>query len=158
MPRIAAEHGQLLHRRRPAHVERSHQHFLLLALGEPLGDLGGGGGFAGALQADHHEDDRRRGVQIDALPLRAQRRNELVVHDLDDHLAGGDRLHHLDADRVLLHFVDEDARDIERDVGFQQRAAHLAQTLVDVGFAERAAAGEAVENAAEIFRQRVEQL
>ena len=54
---LLAEHGELLHRRRAARVERGHQHLAVVALGEALGDLGGGGGFAGALQADHH--DRR---------------------------------------------------------------------------------------------------
>ena len=49
--------------------------------------------------------------------------------------------------------LSEGARDIERDIGFQQRAANFAHRGIDVGFAERAAAGEAVENAAEFFRQ-----
>ncbi len=155
-PGVAAEHGELLHRRRAAHVERGHQHFLPLAVGQPLGDFGGGGGFAGALQADHHEDDRRRGVKIDAGALRAQRLDQLVVHDLDHHLAGGDRLRHLDADGVLLHLLGEGARHVERDVGFQQRAPHFAQRRIDVGFLQRAAPGEAVENTAELFRQTVE--
>ena len=150
--RLAAENGELLHRRRPAHVERGHQHFFLLPVGEAARDLGGGGGFAGALQADHHDGDRRGGVEIDALRVGSERRHQLVVHDLDDHLAGRDRLHHLDADRLRLHALGEGARHIERDVGLEQRAADLAQTGVDVGFAQRAAAGETVENAAEIFR------
>ena len=87
----------------------------------------------------------------------AERGDQLVVHDLHDHLAGRDRFHHLDADGLLLDAVGEGARHIERDVGFQQCAANLAQRRIDVGFAERAAAGEAVENAAEFFRQTVEQ-
>ena len=91
-----------------------------------------------------------------ACALRAERRDQLVVHDLDDHLARRDRLHHLDADRVLLDALGEGARHVERDVGFEQRAAHLAQRRIDVGFGERAAAGEAVENAAEPFRQGIE--
>ena len=96
------------------------------------------------------------GAALRSMPCalsRAERRDQLVVHDLDDHLAGRDRLHHLDADRVLLDVVGEGARHVERDVGLQQRAAHFAQRRVDVGFAERAAAGEAVENAAKFFRQ-----
>ena len=56
----------------------------------------------------------------------------------------------------FLDAINERARHVERDVGLEQRAAHFAQCGVDVGFAERAAAGEAVENAAEFFRQRVE--
>ena len=57
---LLAEHRKLLHRGRTAGIERGHQHLALGQLGEALGDLGGGGGFAGALQADHHDRDRRR--------------------------------------------------------------------------------------------------
>jgi hypothetical protein len=105
------------------------------------------------LQADHHDGDRRRGVEIDALAVGAQRGDELVVHDLDDHLAGRHRLHHLDADGLLFDVVGEGARHVERDVGLEQRAADFTQRRIDVGFAERAAASEAVENAAKFFRQ-----
>ena len=121
-----------------------------------LAIFGGGGGFARALQADHHDDDRRRRVEIDRLRVRAQSLDELVVHDLHDHLAGRDRLDHLDADRALLHFVGEGARDVERDVGFEQRAAHLAQRLVDVGLRQRAAPGQAIENRTQPFGKTVE--
>ena len=86
---VAAEHGELLHRRRPAHVERGHQHFALLPVGEAAGEFRGGGGFAGALQTDHHDGDRRRGVEIDTLAVGTQRGDQLVVHDFDDQLAGG---------------------------------------------------------------------
>ena len=75
------------------------------------------------------------------------------MHDLDDHLAGRDRLHHLDADGVFLHPVGEGARHVERDVGFQERTAHFAQGGIDVGFGERAAPRQAIENAAKLFRQ-----
>ena len=80
---------------------------------------------------------------------RAERRDKLVVHDLDDHLAGRDRLDHVDADRALLHLVGERARDIERDVGLEQRAPHLAQRRVDVRLRQRPAPGQAVEDCAE---------
>ena len=82
--------------------------------------------------------------------------DQLVVHDLHDQLAGRHRLDHLDADRVALHLLGEGAHHVERHVGFEQRAAHLAQRRVDVGLGQRAAPREAVENAAELFRQRVE--
>ena len=94
-----------------------------------------------------------RSMPCSALAVAAERRDQLVVHDLHDHLAGRDRFHHLDAGGVLLDVVGEGARHVERDVGLQQRAAHFAQRRIDVGFAERAAAGEAVENAAKFFRQ-----
>ena len=57
---------------------------------------------------------------------------------------------------MALHLVDEGAHHVERDVGLEQRAAHLAQRGVDVGLGQRAAPRQAVENAAEPFGQTVE--
>ena len=97
-----------------------------------------------------------RRVEIDRLARRAQRLDQLVVDDLHDHLAGRDRLDHLDADGALLDLVGEAARHVERDVGLEQRAAHLAQRRIDVGFRQRAAPRQPVENAVQLFRQTVE--
>ena len=144
---LLAEHRELLHRRRPPRVERGHQHLAIVALGEPLRDLRRGGGFAGALQADHHDRNRSRGVEIDRLRVGAERADQLVVHDLDDHLAGRDRLDDVDADRAFLHLLDEAARHVERDVGLEQRAADLAQRRIDGLLRQRAEPGQAVENA-----------
>ena len=87
-------------------------------------------------------------LQIYCLRLGAERGDQLVVHDLDDHLARRDRLDDFDADRLAFDGGGELTRDIERDVGLEQRAAHLAHRGVDVGFRQRATAGELVENAA----------
>ena len=38
-------------------------------------------------------------------------------------------------------FVDEIAHHVERDVGFEQRAAHLAHRFIDIGLGQRAACG-----------------
>ncbi len=154
--RVTSKHSKLFHRRRTAHVERSHQHFAALPIGQALRKFGGGGGFAGALQAHHHNGDRWRGMKINRLAVGAERGHELVVHDLHDHLARRHRLHHLHADGLLLHAVGEGARDVERDVRFEQRAANFAKRSVDIGLTKSAATGEAVENAAKFFRQVVE--
>ena len=153
---LEAEHGELLHGSRPAGVERGHQHLALLQFGEALGDLGGGRGFAGALQSHHHDEDRRRRVEVDRLRVRSQRLDQLVVHDLHDHLAGRHRLDHLDADRALFHLLGEAARHIERHVGFQERAPDLAQRRVNVRFRQRAAPRQAVEDSVQAFRKTVE--
>ena len=68
-PRLLAQHLQLLLRRRPARIERGHQHLQLVALGQPPGDLGGGRRLARALQADQHQRHRRRRVEVDRLRL-----------------------------------------------------------------------------------------
>ena len=108
------------------------QHALALAVGEALGDLRGRRRLARALQAHHQDRHRRDGVERNRFGLGAERLDEHVVDDLHDHLAGRDRLHHLRADRARPHLVGEGAHDIERDVGLEQGAAHLAQRFGDV--------------------------
>ncbi len=153
---LSAEHRELLLRGRAFDVEGRHQHLELGAFGEALGDLGGGGGLAGALQADHHDRDRRRGVEIDRLRLAAERLDQRVMHDFHDHLAGRDGFQHRRADRLGARLVDERAHDLERDIRLQQRAAHLAHRGVDVLLGERAAAGQLVEYAGELFGKALE--
>ncbi len=155
---LLPEHGQLFHRCGSAHVERGHEHLAPRLLDEALGELGGGGGLARALQTDHHDRHRRRGIEIDRLAARAEDVDQLVVHDLHHHLAGRHRFDDLDPDGVALHLVDEGARHVERDVGFEQGAPHFAQRGIDVLLGERAAARQAIENAAEPFGERIEHL
>ena len=153
---IAPEHRELLHRRRAVDVERGHQHLALVALGQAAGEFGGGGGFAGALQADHHDGDRRHGVEVDGLAVGTKRGDQFVMDDLHHHLAGGHRLDHGGADRLLADPIDEAADHVERDVGLEQRAAHLAHRGIDVGLRQRPAPGQPIENATQFFRQIVE--
>ena len=72
--------------------------------------------------------------------VRAQHLDQLVVHDLDHHLAGGDRLHHLLADGLGPHLVRERPHHLQRHVGFQQRAPHLAHGLRHVALGQSARA------------------
>ena len=153
---LLAEHRELLLRRRTLHVERGHQHLAPVALGEALGDLGGGRRLARALQADQHDRDRRRGVEVDRLGFAAERLDQRVVDDLDHHLAGLDRLDDRRADRLGAGAVDERAHDLERDVRLEQRAAHLAHRGVDVLLGEGAAAGQFIQYAGELFGKALE--
>ena len=73
------------------------------------------------------------------------------MDDLDDHLARRDRADDFGADGAAADLVGEGADDIERHVGLDQRAAHLAHRLVDIGLAQRTAPGELVENAGKAF-------
>ena len=153
---IAAEHRELLHRRGAIDVERGHQHLALVALGQTAAEFCSGGGFAGALQADHHDRDRRHGVEIDGLAVGAERGDQFVMDDLHHHLAGGHRLDHGGADRLLADFFGKTADHVERDVGLQQRAAHLAHRGIDIGLRQRPAPRQPIENATKLFRQIVE--
>jgi hypothetical protein len=57
---------------------------------------------------------------------------------------------------ALLHPANEIARHGQRDIGFQQRHAHLAQGGLDVVLAQRALLGQPVEDAREAFGKRFE--
>ena len=48
---------------------------------------------------------------------------------LDDLLAGIERAQHFLADRLFRDPLDEGIGDVEVDVGFEQRAAHLLQAV-----------------------------
>src|SRR3546814_650194 len=87
---------------------------------------------------------------------RAPRIPEWVVDDLDAPLAGVDRFHHRLADRLLAHRGNEVLDHGQRHVGLEQHHAHLAQGRVDVGLAEGAAPGQAIEDVAEALAQALE--
>ena len=91
------------------------------------------------------------------LAVGAERRDQFVMDDLDHHLAGRDRLDDGGADRLLADAFGEAADHVERDVGLEQRAAHLAHRGIDVGFRQRTAPRQPIENATKLFRQIVEQ-
>ena len=74
------------------------------------------------------------GVEIERFGLAAQRLDQLVMHDLDDHLAGRDGLHQLMADGLGAHPVGEGAHHVERHIRLDQRAAHFAHRGRHVGF------------------------
>jgi hypothetical protein len=88
----------------------------------------------------------------------AQRGDQFVVDDLHHHLAGGDRLDHGGADRLLADPFGKASNDVERDVRLQQGAPHLAHGRIDIGFRQRAAPRQPIKNATQLFRQIVEQV
>ncbi len=157
---------ELLLRRRAAGVERGHHDLALdregaaefgrhalRALAEAIADLGAGRGLAGALEADHQDDDRRNGVEVEVGHRAAQHLDQVVVDDLDDHLARRDRADDIGADGLGTDRIDEVADDRQRHVGFEQGGANLAQGRVDVSFGERPAPPQLVEYVAQTFAQ-----
>ena len=115
-----------------------------------------GRGLARALQADHQDHDRRDGVEVEVGDGAAQHLDQVIVDDLDDHLARRDRADDVGADRLGPHLVDELADDGQGDVGLEQGRAHLAQGGVDIGFGERTAPAQLVEYIAQTFAQTFE--
>ena len=66
---LLRQHRELLLRRRAVHVERRQQDLAPLAVFQQPRELRRGRGFARALQADHHHDDRRHGVEVERAPI-----------------------------------------------------------------------------------------
>ena len=154
---LFAQHPQLFLRGGAVDVERGHHDLLALRLLQQFAELGGAGGLARALQADHHDHHRRRGIEIKAHCLGpAQHLDQRVVDDLDDLLTRRDRLQHLLADRLLGHRIDEAADHRQRDIGLEQRDPHFAHRLADIVLAQRAAPTQRREDGAEPVGQTVE--
>ena len=74
-----------------------HEERPLPLLAQADGELRGGRRLARALEADEHQDRRLR-VETEPMPLAAEDRDELVVDDLDDLLAGIHAAEHVRAD------------------------------------------------------------
>ncbi len=101
---------------------------------EISGQLGGGSGLAGAVEA-HHEDAGRL-LEIERGLVAAQERGQFILENFDDLLAGGDAAEHLLAQRLFLDAGDEVLRDGEIDVRLEQRHADLAQGVGDIRLAD----------------------
>ena len=95
-----------------------------------LGELGGAGGLAGALEAD--EEHAQRAAGVDGAFAFAKELRELVGHDLDGHLAGVDGLDDRLAQAGGLDAFGEILGDLEIDVRGHQRRAHLGQRRGDI--------------------------
>ena len=132
-----------------------HEQRLAALAHDVAGQLGGGGGLAGALEADQR-DDRGRPVEAEGPVAGAQDRGQLVMHDLDDELAGVDALQHVLADGPFLDPPDEVLDDLVVDVRFQEGEPDLAHGGVDVGLRDPAAAGELAKDVAQAVAECIE--
>ena len=113
------------------------------------------GRLARALEP-REQDHRRRPPEREPRVARAHERGQLLVHDLHDLLAGREALRDVLAERALLDRGREVLRDLEVDVGLEQREADLAHRLRDRLLVEPAAAAEAAEGRLELVGERVE--
>ena len=146
---LLAQHRQLLLRGRAIDVERRHQHLLAVLFLEQFGELRRSGGLARTLQADHHDHDRRKRLQIKLGGLfAAQHLDQRIVDDLDDLLARCDRLQDRLANRLFGDIIDKAADNRQRDIGFEQRDSNFAHRIAHILLAQRPAPAQLVENAA----------
>ena len=154
-PGLLPEHPQLFHGGGPLQVGADEERVATLLL-PPQGELGGGGGLAGALQAGH-EDDRRRPRRVAELEcLAAEHPDQLLVHGADDLLARGQALgERLGADPEP-DAVAEASGDGQLDVGLQERGADLLERLVEVRVADAPLAAQAGRDALQAVGEGVE--
>ena len=101
-------------------------------------------------------DDGRRAVEAERAVAGAEDGGQLLVDDLDDHLAGVDVLDDVRADGALLDARHEVLDDLVVDVRLEEREAHLAHGDVDVCLGDAAVAGQAGEGVAEAVGEGVE--
>ena len=146
----------LVHRGGPVNVRADEQRFAILG-GEQAGELAAGGGFAGAVQAAHHQAERlgKAARQVELAAIGTEQRDHFIADDFDDLLPRLDAGDDLLAERLFLHAGDELLGDLEIDVRIEQGHAHLAQCLGDVGFADLAEAPEVAEGFLEFIAERV---
>jgi hypothetical protein len=106
---------------------------------QALGDLGGGGGLAGALQADHQDGDGRRGAEIEGgLRSRPGFRPSCVMDDLDDHLAGLDRLDDLGADGLFAFTFSVKVLTTSRATSASSRARRTSRSAASTSASDSA--------------------
>ena len=97
---------QLLARGGAIDVDRDQQRTVSAVL-QPVGQLAGGGGLTGTLQAGHQDDGRRLRGELQLGGVFAKNLDQFVADDLDDLLAGRQRGQHFLAHRFRLDVVDE---------------------------------------------------
>ena len=102
------------------------------------------------------EDHGRRAAEREPRVARAHEGRQLLVHDLHDLLARREALQHVLTESALLDGRREVARDLEIDVGLEQRETDLAHGLRDRLFVETAAAAEPAERRLELVGEGVE--
>ena len=120
------------------------------------GQLAAGGGLARALQAHHQDLEGRGALERRLLGLAAEQGHQLVVEDLDHHLARGDRAEDVLAEGLFLDVVDEGLDDLEVHVGIEQRAADLAQSLGDVLLGQAGLTADAADRFVELGAEILE--
>ncbi len=136
---LFAQGLQLLLRRRTRHIERRHQNFFLFFFLKALADLGRCCGFTRSLQTDHHDRHRRRRRQVQSDGIATQHFHQMIVDQLDDHLARRNRTQDVRARRLYGNVLDQLFDDRQGDIGLQQRDPQFAHRRRDVGFFQGAA-------------------
>ena len=152
-PHLRRQRPQLVDGRRTIDVATDHHDLLFLLLLEPAGKLGHTGGLARTLQARHQHHRRRLRRQVQDLVGRTHELDQLVVDDLDQHLARRQAARHLLAHRLVAYPVHKGSHHRQGHIGLEQGHAHLAQGVLNVVLGQATPATEIVEGASEALLQ-----
>ncbi len=120
------------------------------------GQFAGRGGLTCTLQTREQDHDRGLVAQLKAGGAGTQHAGQFIVDDLDEGLARTQAAGHLSAHGPFAHPLDKAAYHGQRDVGFQQRPAHVAQRLGDVVLGETPAPAHLVGNGLQAITEVVE--
>ena len=99
---------------------------------------------------------RRLRGKVEPGRLTAHELGQFAMHHADQRLAGSERADHLLPHRLFLDAGDEVLDHRQRDIGLQQRHAHLAQHVGDVVLGQARLAAQGLDDAAEPLGQVVE--
>ena len=116
----------------------------MTVFGEPFAHFPGGGGFAGALQADDEPDGRRARAEL-RLGFAAEQVGEFVAHDFDDLLIGRKLQQHFLAEGFRADVGDELVGDAEVYVAIEKRFANFGEAGVEMLVGEFALAAHVLE-------------
>jgi hypothetical protein len=115
-------------------------------LGEPFAHFSGGGGFAGALQADDEPDGRRARTEL-RFGFAAEEVGQLVANDFYDLLIGRKLQQHFLAEGFFADVGDEFVGDAEVYVAVEKRFADFGEAGVEMLVGELALAAHVFEGA-----------
>ena len=116
-------------------------HGAMAVFGEPFAHFSGGGGFAGALQADDEPDGRRARAEL-RVRFAAEEVGELVAHDFYNLLIGRELQQHFLAESFFADVGDEFVGDTEIHVAIEKRLANFGEAGVEVLVGELALAAQ----------------
>ena len=143
-------HGfELLDGGRAVDVAGDRQHFFLALVYQVLGQLGGGGGLARALQAGHQDHGGRLRRQVDIAHALAHGGGQLTVDDTDQRLARRERAHDFLTQGFFLDACNEVAHHRQRHIGLEQGHAHFAQHVLHIRLGDAGLATHFLDQAGE---------
>jgi hypothetical protein len=141
---LVPQGAQLVDGSRPVDIG-GHQQGATPLLLEVQAQLGGGGGFTGALETCHqHHRGGLRGLGQGGVAA-AHDLHQLLMHQLDELLIRTDAPHHLGAHGPAAHLLDEILHHAEADIRLQQGPAHLSQGAIHVGLGDGGLAPQALD-------------